>query len=128
MLKAYPLSFYALQRKYETVELQNLHNSLLEELESGSSELCSLDSELELLKMAAERLLDDIQPGGSYLKQLNQELGVKRCNIMDLKKQWYEQYSIIFKLKASMHSVSWTTTGMITYNIYVQYMYNCIYK
>ncbi|CAH8306184.1 unnamed protein product [Eruca vesicaria subsp. sativa] len=72
----------------ETVELQNQRNLLLEELESGSSELCSLDSELELLKMAAERLLDEKQPGGLYLQQLNQQLVVKRCNIMDLKRQW----------------------------------------
>nr|AAF79499.1 F20N2.20 [Arabidopsis thaliana] len=96
---------------YETVELQNQHDVLLEELESGSSQLCSLESELELLQMAAERLLDDKKPGGSYLEQLNQQLVVKRCNIMDLKKQWYEQYYIYFKLKASMHSVSWTTSG-----------------
>jgi len=41
-----------------------------------------------LLQMAAERLLDDKKPGGSYLEQLNQQLVVKRCNIMDLKKQW----------------------------------------
>ncbi|VVB00139.1 unnamed protein product [Arabis nemorensis] len=75
------------EKNYETVELQNQHNLLLAELESGSSELCSLDSELELLKLAAERLLDDKQPGGSYLEQLNQQLAVKRCNIMDLKKQ-----------------------------------------
>ncbi|CAH8255715.1 unnamed protein product [Arabidopsis lyrata] len=76
------------ETNYETVELQNQHNVLLVELESGSSELCSLESELELLKMATERLLDDKQPGGSYLEQLNQQLVVKRCNIMDLKKQW----------------------------------------
>ncbi|CAL9219044.1 unnamed protein product [Arabidopsis halleri] len=73
---------------YETVELQNQHNVLLEELESGSSELYILESELELLKVAAERLLDDKQPGGSYLEQLNQQLVVKRCNIMDVKRQW----------------------------------------
>jgi hypothetical protein len=99
------------ETNYETVELQNQHDVLLEELESGSSQLCSLESELELLQMAAERLLDDKKPGGSYLEQLNQQLVVKRCNIMDLKKQWYEQYYIYFKLKASMHSVSWTTSG-----------------
>ncbi|KAG7657650.1 Coiled-coil domain-containing protein 22 [Arabidopsis suecica] len=67
---------------------ENQHDVLLEELESGSSQLCSLESELELLQMAAERLLDDKKPGGSYLEQLNQQLVVKRCNIMDLKKQW----------------------------------------
>ncbi|KFK35560.1 hypothetical protein AALP_AA4G006800 [Arabis alpina] len=72
----------------QTVELQNKHNLLMAELESGSLEICSLDSELELLKLAAERLLDDKQPGGSYLEQLNQQVEVKRCNIMDLKKQW----------------------------------------
>ncbi|CAN8321923.1 unnamed protein product [Cochlearia groenlandica] len=72
----------------ETVELQNQHSLLLEELESGSSELCKLDSELELLNMAAEGLLDDKQPCGLYLEQLNQQLAVKKCNIMDLKKQW----------------------------------------
>ncbi|KAG7595315.1 Coiled-coil domain-containing protein 22 [Arabidopsis thaliana x Arabidopsis arenosa] len=76
------------ETNYETVELQNQHNVLLEELESGSSELCILESELELLKVAAERLLDDKQPDGSYLEQLNQQLVVKRCNIMDVKKQW----------------------------------------
>ncbi|CAE5960264.1 unnamed protein product [Arabidopsis arenosa] len=76
------------ETNYETVELQNQHSVLLEELESGSSELCSLESELELLKMAAERLLDNKQPSGSYLEQLNQQLVVKRCNIMDVKKQW----------------------------------------
>ncbi|ANM60150.1 coiled-coil protein [Arabidopsis thaliana] len=76
------------ETNYETVELQNQHDVLLEELESGSSQLCSLESELELLQMAAERLLDDKKPGGSYLEQLNQQLVVKRCNIMDLKKQW----------------------------------------
>ncbi|CAH2033426.1 unnamed protein product, partial [Thlaspi arvense] len=76
------------EKNYETVELQNQHNLLLEELESGSSELCSLDSELKLLKMAAERLLNSKQTGGSYLEQLNQQLVVKRCNITDLKKQW----------------------------------------
>ncbi|ESQ29884.1 hypothetical protein EUTSA_v10011545mg [Eutrema salsugineum] len=76
------------ETNYETFELQNQHSLLLEELESGCSELCSLDSELELLKMAAERLLDDKQPGGSCLEQLNQQIVVKKCNIMDLKKQW----------------------------------------
>lgn len=72
----------------ETVELQNQHNLLLGELESGSSELRSLDCQLELLTMAAETLLDEKQPGGLYLQQLNQQLVLKRCNIMDLKKQW----------------------------------------
>ncbi|XP_010462447.1 PREDICTED: coiled-coil domain-containing protein 22-like isoform X2 [Camelina sativa] len=76
------------ETNFETVELQNQHNLLLEELESGSSELFSLDSELELLKMAAERLLADKKPGGSYLEQLNQQLVIKRCNITDIKKQW----------------------------------------
>lgn len=72
------------QPNYETVELQNQHNVLLEELESGSSELSSLDSELELLNLAAGMLLlDEKQPGGLY-----QQVAVKRCNIMDLKKQW----------------------------------------
>ncbi|KAH0854991.1 hypothetical protein HID58_024519 [Brassica napus] len=52
------------QPNYETVELQNQHNVLLEELESGSSELSSLDSELELLNLAAGMLLlDEKQPG-----------------------------------------------------------------
>ncbi|CAN6928323.1 unnamed protein product, partial [Brassica oleracea] len=72
----------------ETVKLQNQHNLLLGELESRSSELRSLDSQLELLTMAAETLLDEKQPGGLYLQQLNQQLVLKRCNIMDLKKQW----------------------------------------
>ncbi|KAL0696409.1 hypothetical protein Bca4012_063589 [Brassica carinata] len=72
----------------EAVELQNQHNLLLEELESGSSELCCLDSELELLTVAAESLLGEKQPGGFYLEQLNQQLVLKRCNIIDLKKQW----------------------------------------
>ncbi|KAF8045107.1 hypothetical protein N665_5593s0001 [Sinapis alba] len=76
------------ETNYETAELQNQHNLLLEELKSGSSELCTLDGEFELLTMAAERLLDEKQPGGLYLQQLNQQLVLKRCNIMDLKKQW----------------------------------------
>ncbi|XP_010480137.1 PREDICTED: uncharacterized protein LOC104758871 isoform X2 [Camelina sativa] len=76
------------ETNFETVELQNQHNLLLEELESGSSELFSLDSELELLKMAAERLLADKKTGGSYLEQLSQQLVIKRCNITDIKKQW----------------------------------------
>lgn len=99
-----------MQTNYETAELQKQHDLLLEELESGSSELCSLDSELELLKMAEEMLSDDKQLDGSYLEQLNQQLVTKRCNIRDLKKQWYGRFSIIYMLKASMHSVSWTTT------------------
>ncbi|EOA40214.1 hypothetical protein CARUB_v10008938mg [Capsella rubella] len=76
------------ETSYETVELQNQHNLLMEELESGSSELFRLGSELELLKMVAERLLEDKQPGGSYLDELNQQLVVKRCNLMDIRKQW----------------------------------------
>uniref|UniRef100_A0A1J3FUH3 Coiled-coil domain-containing protein 22 n=1 Tax=Noccaea caerulescens TaxID=107243 RepID=A0A1J3FUH3_NOCCA len=76
------------ETNYETAELQKQHDLLLEELESGSSELCSLDSELELLKMAEEMLSDDKQLDGSYLEQLNQQLVTKRCNIKDLKKQW----------------------------------------
>ncbi|XP_010501207.1 PREDICTED: coiled-coil domain-containing protein 22-like isoform X2 [Camelina sativa] len=76
------------ETNFGTVELQNQHNLLLEELDSGSSELFSLDSELELLKMAAERLLADKKTGGSYLEQLSQQLVIKRRNITDIKKQW----------------------------------------
>ncbi|KAJ4918010.1 Uncharacterized protein Rs2_03560 [Raphanus sativus] len=77
------------ETNYESLELQNQHNLLLEQLESGSSELRCLDTELELLTMAAERLLDEKQPvDGLYLKQLNEQLLLKRCNIVDLKKQW----------------------------------------
>lgn len=51
--------------------------------------------------MAAERLLDEKQPDGYlYLKQLNEQLLLKRCNIVDLKKQWYEQYSIYFQVES----------------------------
>ena len=99
------------QPNYETVELQNQHNVLLEELESGSSELSSLDSELELLNLAAGMLLlDEKQPGGLY-----QQVAVKRCNIMDLKKQWYLStiFYIIFKLKESMHNLKCICTVMI---------------
>ncbi|KAJ0230386.1 Coiled-coil protein [Hirschfeldia incana] len=81
-------SIHPSQTNTEAVELQNQHNLLLEELESGSSELRSLDSELELFTMAAEKLLDQKQPGGLYLQQLNEHLLLKRRNIMDLKKQW----------------------------------------
>ncbi|CAN6967740.1 unnamed protein product [Brassica rapa subsp. trilocularis] len=85
---------------YETVELQNQHNVLLEELESGSSELSSLDSELELLNLAAGMLLlDEKQPGGLYLQQLNQQVAVKRCNIMDLKKQWDDDVRLTLEAK-----------------------------
>lgn len=77
------------ETNYESLELQNQHNLLLEQLESGSSDLRCLDTELELLTMAAERLLDEKQPDGYlYLKQLNEQLLLKRCNIVDLKKQW----------------------------------------
>ncbi|KAM7251122.1 hypothetical protein ACFE04_023005 [Oxalis oulophora] len=70
---------------HETEKLGNQENELLDD---GPTKSLDLDEEYDLLKSAAEMAFDDRQSVECYLEQLNQQIDVRKHNIVDLESKW----------------------------------------
>ncbi|KAL9444739.1 hypothetical protein AB3S75_017846 [Citrus x aurantiifolia] len=68
--------------------LQNRDESLMEAVTAKTSELCDPEEEYQLLKAAAEMAFDDSHPTEFYLEQLDEQVGAKKHNLVELELQW----------------------------------------
>lgn len=68
--------------------LQNQDQKLMEAVTAKTSELCDLEEKYQLLKVAAEMAFDDSHPTKFYLEQLDEQVGAKKHNLVELESQW----------------------------------------
>lgn len=78
------------QIKNHADNLQNRDESLMEAVTAKTSELCDPEEEYQLLKAAAEMAFDDSHPTEFYLEQLDEQVGAKKHNLVELELQWYD--------------------------------------
>lgn len=78
------------QIKNHADNLQNRDESLMEAVTAKTSELCDPEEEYQLLKAAAEMAFDVSHPTEFYLEQLDEQVGAKKHNLVELELQWYD--------------------------------------
>lgn len=65
-----------------------ISGKLMEAVTAKTSELRDLEEEYQLLKAAAKMAFDDSHPTKFYLEQLDEQVGAKKHNLVELESQW----------------------------------------